>query len=163
VPIIGHGGSGKSTVLMRLAHDLAFAGKTVLYHRREHVELSSATIDKFLEQLRGERVFIFIDDGGRVSNLSAFLTSLAEQSSQASIIVTSRPFEWTPNKSYISYFTVLRPQTNDFYSVDILSDSEIWDIITKFAHEGKIRHPADSKRDQIIERYADKSKAHVQN
>ena len=88
--ITGHAGSGKSTVLRRLAMELAREGRTVYYAKAPRA-IAAAAVLSLLEGLDGRHVYFFIDDA--YHHLDSIATILREAPEQANItlVLSERP------------------------------------------------------------------------
>jgi tetratricopeptide (TPR) repeat protein len=138
VPIVAEAGEGKSTLLRRLAVDLAYENKPVLFHD------GSATTADFKEVQRiahitQECVYVFFDEVAKIQNLKGFLQSIAELPVSVMIVGAARPYEMTAVRS--AYPVNMRVARDDArrseYSLKGLSDREI-ELLVGHLLEAKI-------------------------
>jgi len=98
IAIISEMGSGKTTVLKRLALELYSLGSIVLYCKETASDLSADEVHQFVERLEHENasrpIYLCIDDATRITNLSEFVSQLAEDGIKAVILLASRTSEW---------------------------------------------------------------------
>jgi len=131
LPIVAEAGEGKSTVLRRLAIELVNKNKPVLFLE------GSSTVADFKEVQRvsrivGERVFVFLDEAGRIQNLTNFLQSVSELPISVTIIGAARPYEMAAVRAAYSvniYVALNADQTE--YSIEGLSDGEIDELVRR--------------------------------
>ncbi len=159
VPILAEGGEGKSTLLRRIAVELATRGNVVLYHRRDNLTLEV----KELEWVAGKTnkgIYVFIDDAPRVQNFSDLIKSLSELSSPLVLIVAARPYEWEPLRSavYSANLAIeLAPNGREIF-LEGLTDHEIELVFRLLIDTGIIPSLSDEELKTAIDVYAQSSK-----
>ncbi len=137
VPIVAEAGEGKSTLLRRLAADLANENKPVLFH-----DASSTTADfkevQRIARITQECVYVFFDEVAKIQNFKGFLQSIAELSMSVAIIGAARPYEMTAVRSaYTVNMQIALDAQGREYSLQGLSDREI-ELLVHHLLEAKI-------------------------
>jgi tetratricopeptide (TPR) repeat protein len=125
VPIVAEAGEGKSTLLKRLAADLANENAPVLYHDANAPNPNFKEAQR-IAQIAQRCVYIFFDEAAKVQNLNGFLQSVSELPISVVIIAAARPYEMTAIRSAYSLSLQVALDSNGReYSMEGLSDGEI--------------------------------------
>jgi tetratricopeptide (TPR) repeat protein len=148
VPILAEAGEGKSTLLRRMAVELAAENKIVLYHRRDVLTVDVKEVQRVAE-MSGQCVYVFIDDASRVQNFSGFIESLAEL-----------PFPIVVNLRSVYSANVELGVTADGreYSLEGLTDHEMELLFRRLADEGLIRPLSDEDLQLAIDFHGKRTK-----
>lgn len=94
----GHAGSGKSTMLKRLAFELEALGRNV-YFAKDTSALETGPVLEFMRALAGRRVYFFVDDAANQLEGVAEIIEQASDESAVMFVVADRPHVLDPRLS----------------------------------------------------------------
>jgi tetratricopeptide (TPR) repeat protein len=158
VPILAEAGEGKSTLLRRMAKELAGDNKVVLYHRHD-TQIGNAREVGLAAEIAGRCVYVFIDDASRVQDFSGFIRSISELPYPIVVITASRPYEWAPLRAAYSANIELGFDTSGReYLLEGLTDHEMQLLFQRLAAEGLIRPLSDADLRLAIDFHGKRSK-----
>lgn len=154
LPILAGGGEGKSTLLRRLAVELAERGEVVLYQRRDLSTANTREVELAMK-LSGHRIYVLIDDAPRVQNMVGFMSLISELPFPVVVVATSRPYEWEPLCTiYSTSLDLAFAADGHEYELGQLSDHEMELLFRRLAEAGLIRNFPESDLPLAIKHYA---------
>jgi len=141
IPVVAEAGEGKSTLLKRLAADLANNHKAVLFHDGSRLTVDFQEVQR-IARITQECVYVFFDEVAKVQNLQAFLQSISELPISVVIIGAARPYEMaTVRSAYAVNMQVALDAHGCEYSLKGLSDREIELLVDRLLEEKLLSLP----------------------
>ncbi|GAA3411235.1 SIR2 family protein [Paenibacillus hodogayensis] len=148
--LLAEAGSGKSTILRRMAFDLCHDFVQIVFWYRGDRRIRFETIESIYKET-GSRIFIFVD---RASKFLGNLESLRKDCTYAKVpltlVIADRPNEW--NYSGGGSFRYTRSWT-----LSRLSDNEIENIIVKLEKFNCLGNLSDLRKEDRIRRFKEYS------
>jgi Flp pilus assembly protein TadD len=149
----GYAGSGKSTVLKRVAYETAATFSKPTLFLRPDARLSLEPFEELCRCL-GERLFVFLDGvSRRPGEIEAFIRTARKRLLPLTIIVAERSSEWN------SECQALSALIDDEHQLRALSIKEIDSVIEKLEQQNALgvltRKTPDERRHAFLE-YADR-------
>ncbi len=159
IPILAEAGEGKSTLLRRIAKDLADDNKIVLYHKDDASLANTKEIEWIAERAQ-QCIYVFFDDAPRVQNFSGFITALAEIPAPVVVFAAARPYQWKPISSFVysANLKVVRVDAEHEYSLTGLTDHEMEILFRQLADSGLIKPLTDEDLRLAIKVYGARTK-----
>ena len=159
IPVVAEAGEGKSTLLKRLAADLANNHKSVLFHDGSALTVDFQEVQRIARITQG-CVYVFFDEVAKVQNLQAFLQSISELPISVAIIGAARSYEMaTVRSAYGVNMQVALDAHGCEYSFKGLSDREIELLVDRLLEEKLLYLPAGvdpSLASEVIKRRTDR-------
>ncbi len=97
--VVGHAGSGKSTVLRRMAFDLAAEGKTVYFSKADEV-IKKHPVLNFIQSLGQRHAFLFLDDASIQFEAVGEIARALRMETNVTFVLGERPHIVYPRLRY---------------------------------------------------------------
>lgn len=149
--VVGQAGSGKSTILRRMAHELAKEGFAV-YFSKSAQRLEGKHILDFLESVGNRHIYMFIDDAIFHLDVINELAAKIPEHTNVTFILADRPHVVYPRLRTLS---ALKPTNLD---VPLLNREDCEEIIDKLKQFGRLGELQGKSRPQQLQEFLGRSK-----
>lgn len=150
--ILSEAGTGKSTLLKRLAYDLCKDFNQIVFWYNGERRLNFSIIES-IYQRKQKRIFIFVDRGSKYSgNLESVRRSCTLVKIPVTIVIADRINEWNLVSAFNFHFT-------QKWIIGRLSDNEIEKVVNKldeFNCNGELKHLTIEQRIEVFKNYSNR-------